>query len=139
MFLYDFLQLEIPFEEVRSRLLAGGADGLGGALPGDPTYDGEVIELDRPLEQDDVLALPFRWLSSGAPRLFPAVDGHLEVSRLGPSGTHVSLLANYTPPGGYFGRLADRMGLHHLVEGRARVFLRRIAEGLAGTGERVAA
>ncbi len=154
MFVYDFLQLEAPFEEVRPRLLEDG-DRL--AVLGRAAYvDGEAtvaslatdplpvdrlvtVEFDRPVEEESVVVVPFRWRAIGQPRLFPAVEGHLELSRLGPLHTHVSLLANYSPPGGYFGRLADRMGLHHLVEAGVRTFLRRFAEGLAGSGEPVAA
>lgn len=155
MFVYDFLQLEAPFEQVRPRILEGGGERL--AVIARAAYDdGEAtvaslgldpvpvdkrvsVQFDRPVEQDDVVVVPFRWRAIGQPRLFPAVDGHLELSRLGPSHTHVSLLANYTPPGGYFGRLADRMGLHHLVEAGVRTFLHRFAEGLTRPGEQVAA
>lgn len=33
----------------------------------------------------------------------------------------------------YFGRLADRMGLHHLAEADLRSFLQRVVEGLVAT------
>jgi hypothetical protein len=155
MFVYDFLQLATPFEDVTPRLLEGGGERLAvlgraayddgeatvasfgpDALPGDRLV---TVEFGRPVGEANVVVVPFRWRAMGQPWLFPAVDGHLELSRLGSAHTHVSLLANYTPPGGYFGRLADRMGLHHLVEAGVRTFLRRFAEGLTGPGEPVAA
>jgi hypothetical protein len=136
MFVYDFLQLEVPFEAVRDRLLHVGA-----------TYDDDVapdggrvrLEVERAVEKDGMVAIPFRWRTQVPSPLFSSVDGHLEVSRLGATRTHVSLLGNYEPPGGYFGRRADRMGLHHLAEASLRAFLGRVAERLAGTAGTVAA
>lgn len=156
MFVYDFVQLDTPFDEVKQRLLHGGGAWLGplatAAYHGGeatalalgleaeplPVQKHVVVELDSAVESDGVVVLPIRWRATGPSRLFPALDGHLEVSRLGPGRTHVSLLGNYEPPGGYFGRLADRMGLHHLAEAGVRSFLRRVAERLDETGQRLA-
>lgn len=150
MFVYDFVQLELPFEDVKQRLLLGEAQWLaplataayhkGEATVVSLGLDGRSapfeknvrIMVDEPLEQNDVIVVPIRWRATGPSHLFPAMDGHLEASRLGGSGTHVSLLGNYEPPGRGFGRLVDRMGLHHVAEAGIRSFLHRVADVLVG-------
>ena len=138
MFVYDFLQLEAPIEEIRRHLMQDEAQQL--AVLGEAVSDdGESVSFGRTVDQDDVIVLPFQWRANGPVPAFPTVDGHFEVSSLGSGRTHISLLANYTPPGGYFGRLADRMGLHHLVEAGVRGFLRRFADGVSGAAAPIAA
>lgn len=130
MFIYDFVQLETPFEEVRDRLRAD--------LDPAPDMEHLTLVLDRAVEQEGMIAVPFIWRKPGPSPLFTALDGHLEVSRLGASRTHVSLLGNYRPSNGSFGHPAERMGLHHLAEAQLRVFLRRVADRLTGTGAALA-
>lgn len=134
MFVYDFVQLDTPFGEVRDRLLRRRLDGLGpsGTAAHDPRSPAGpvIVEFDRAVEQGGTIAIPFHWRPQGPSPLFTAVDGHLQVSRLGDSGTHVSLLGNYRPPGVHHGRRADRMQLHHLVEGESRALLGMVADRL---------
>lgn len=147
MFVYDFLQVETPFDEVREHF-ARGADWLAplaqsACREGQATVvalglrsrlgaiDKEVeIELDEPLLREDIVVVPVRWRATGAPLLFPAMDGQLEICRLG-RATHVSLLGNYTPPGGSLGRLVDRTVLHHVAEAGVRSFLGQLAREIS--------
>jgi len=97
-----------------------------------------TLELARAVEEEGMISIPFRWRSRGSSPLFTTLEGHLEISRFGASGTHVSLLGNYEPPTGYFDRRAVRMGLHHQAEARLRAFLRRVADHLVGPAESIA-
>lgn len=152
MFVYYFVQLDIPFEDVKRRLvdaqwmapLATAAYHEGEAiivslgLNGTPAAEKDVqVELDKPIERDDVVVVPIRWRDTGPSRLFPILDGHIEASRLG-SLTHVSILADYKSPGGYFGGLVDLMGIHHVAEAGVRSFLHRVADCLEGAEDNVA-
>jgi hypothetical protein len=148
MFVYDFIQLDVPFEEVRRRLVDGERPWLA-PLAAAAFHEGEAtvvslgldgaqipldkqvaVDLDAPLDQEDFVAIPIRWRATGPAGLFPALDGHLEASRMGDSRTHLSLQGRYEPPGGHLGRLLNRMAFHHVAEASVRSFLHRVADAL---------
>ena len=147
MLLYDFFQLDRPFEDVAG-LLADGESWLG-PLADEATADGRVLQvriglsdgpwgpgkqfvvkLGEPYERDGMIAIPMRWEATGPKGLFPLLTGDLEIVRLGPDCTHVGLQARYEPPLGSLGRLLDRNLLHHVAEASIRSFLRRLEAAL---------
>jgi hypothetical protein len=145
--LYDFFQLDRPFDEV-ARLLADGEAWLG-PLADRATADGRELQVriglsDGPwapgkqfrvrlgerYERDGMIGIPMRWEATGPKGLFPLLDGDLEIVRLGPDCTHVALQARYDPPLGSIGRLLDRNLLHHVAEASIRSFLRHLERAL---------
>ena len=152
MFIYDFVQVDMPFGAVRHHLLHGGDVWLSrlatAALRGEryPTAqinisagdDAHVskrvtIEVDAPYENDGLLRVPFRWRATGPSGLFPALDGDIELARLDHDRTHICVMGRYDPPLGAVGRILDRIVLHHFAEGTIRAFLISVAADLAGT------
>lgn len=105
MFLYDFIQIDRPFEEVRARLLearpewlrrlASQAEAEGGSHLVRVGLDGgargvskEVeLELGEPYQRETMAALPIWWRATGVPGLFPSLKGDLEIARLGSAPT----------------------------------------------------
>ena len=130
MLLYDFFQLDRPFDDV-APVLAGGESWLG-PLADEATADGRALQvriglsdgpwspgkqfrvtLGEPYERDGMIAVPMRWEATGPKGLFPLLTGDLEIVRLGPDCTHVALQARYDL-------------LHHVAESSIRSFLRRL-------------
>lgn len=158
MLVYDFIQLELPFEVAKTSLLDGASrwldplatqacsDGQGRLVEvGIVSRRAEVVKQVRvvvgsPHERGDFVTVPLQWQATGFPALFPSLDGELEIARLSLSNTHLGLMGRYEPPLGPVGRLLDEILCHHIVEGSVRMFLRGIAAALganeAGVGGR---
>ena len=151
MFIYDFIQVDVPFGVVRehlqhgagawlSRLASAACEGerypaerIGVRATGDiPITKDVVVEVDVPYENDGLVRVPFRWRATGPSGLFPALDGDIELARLDHDRTHICVMGRYDPPLGPVGRVLDRIVLHHFAEGTIRSFLLGVAEDLAG-------
>jgi hypothetical protein len=149
MFVYDFIQLALPFEVVSASLLDGAGRWLS-SLATQACAEGEGqlvdigiaserarilnklvrVELGEPYERDRLLTVPMSWRATGLPTLFPSLDADLEIARLSERRTHLSLMGRYQPPLGRIGRLLDQNLLHYVAEGSVRMFLRRVAAAL---------
>lgn len=88
------------------------------------------LHLGRPVVLQRVTSIPLLWEATGAPVLFPRLDGSIEVSPLGECFTRVTLFARYDPPFGRFGEVLDQLMLHHLAEHTVRAFLHQVAQHL---------
>ena len=119
-------QAEDDSATLLARIGAGWASGLLGrevriALGGwRPRADGMVVSI--------------RWEAAEGGRLFPVLDGDLELAPLGPEQCRVILAASYTPPFGPLGHVLDRALLHRLAESTARSFLVQLAAHLEHMG-----
>ncbi len=93
---------------------------------------GRRVELDlgEPLRGAGLTLRPVRWHAAASAGLFPELDGHIELAALGGSATHVGLSANYEPPLGLIGKLADRALLHRIAEVTVKDFIERVADRL---------
>lgn len=146
MFLRYYVELDLPFDEVERTLLSGPddwipgaveeADGHGQRLLADVGIEAagkEVtkrveVEIGEPRRLGSVTHLPISWKATGAARLFPRLDGDVEVAFLGLHRTQLSLSGWYDPPLGALGRVADRALLHRVAEATVKSFLDRAAE-----------
>jgi hypothetical protein len=151
MFIYDFIQVDVPFADVRDHLLHGGGAWLSqlatAACEGEqypaarisvrpaedlPVSKQVVVEIDEPYENDGLVRVPFRWRATGPSALFPTLEGDIELAHLGHCRTHICVMGRYNPPLGSIGRVLDRIVLHHFAEGTIRSFLKAVAEDLVG-------
>lgn len=148
-FVYDFLDVPLPFDAAATALLQAEPDWLasmvthgaeaGGELqlrlapPGSPlplpSKRGRV-DAETPYRRGDAWVLPFHWRPSGAAALFPQIEAELQVAPLGPSEVRLTFSGHYRPPLGEVGHLADTMLMHRVVERSVRVFLGSVARGL---------
>lgn len=155
VFLLDFIDVNRPLELLRTDFgddgrwlapLANEAQQDGTALLAriGPTWvpkrlGREVgIALGRWRARENSIAVPIRWEAIEAGRLFPILDGDLELAPLGPDRCRLILAASYIPPFGIppfgsFGRVLDRALLHRIADSTARAFLGRLAEHLEHT------
>ncbi len=115
-----------------------GLDGAGGdellarvgvRVVGVPVYKQVKLELGQPQLRIGAnrMLMPVSWRTSGGPPLFPVLEGHLEVEGAGPEQTTLSLKANYQPPLGRLGRIADRTVLRGLAQATVKDFVERLA------------
>lgn len=93
-----------------------------------------IVEIGAPNAIAGLMFLPIRWRSATEAGLFPTLDGVLELAALGSARTQLGLSANYTPPLGLVGKIADRALFHRIAEVTVKDFLERIGERLQRTG-----
>ncbi|MGH7764292.1 MAG: hypothetical protein ACREOM_07740 [Candidatus Dormibacteraceae bacterium] len=148
MFLRYYTVVDRPFQDVEESFLslaenwmpdlAQEADGHGSQLlaelgfqVGDRRVSRRIaLDLGEALRGAQLTIRPVRWRSATNAKLFPELDGHLEVAAMGAAATQVGLSANYEPPMGMVGKLADRTLLHRVAEVTVKDFVERVAARL---------
>jgi hypothetical protein len=149
MFVRYYVDLAMPFAEAESRLLDDpgrwlpqlleGAEERGNTLLADVGFGvGTERRIQKQVEMTISDAyrmpgksvLPIAWSASGTARLFPSLEGDLELAGLGERRTQLSLSARYDPPLGVVGRAIDRALLHRVAEATVKDFVDRIVEAM---------
>lgn len=148
MFLRYYTIIERPFQDAEGAflsspenwmpVLASEASGNGerllaelGFKVGDRRLKRQIeLELGEALRGATLTIRPVRWHAAANAGLFPELEGHLEVAALGAGATQLGLSANYRPPLGLVGKLADRTLLHRVAEVTVKDFLERVAARL---------
>ncbi|HEX9099936.1 MAG TPA: hypothetical protein VF956_10670 [Candidatus Dormibacteraeota bacterium] len=92
------------------------------------------VDIGAPTAAGEVMFLPIRWRAATEAGLFPTLEGVLEIAALGSARTQLGLSANYEPPMGLVGKIADRALFHRVAEVTVKDFLERIGERLERTG-----
>jgi hypothetical protein len=74
-----------------------------------------------------------RWLATGtAGRLFPALDGDLELYRADDTHTEIRLTGCYQPPFGRPGAVVDRLVMHRVAQATLDTFVHQLVELVTG-------
>ena len=148
MFVRYFVELSLPSDDVEKVLvqdpaswipgIAGRADERGTELLTEVGIGAEhlahasvALEFGALLKMPSKTLLPFRWTAVGGGGLLPALEGDIEVARLGANMTQLAVNAQYEPPFGALGRAIDRILMHRVAEATLKDFLDRISETLA--------
>lgn len=152
LFLRYYTVIDRPFEETEGAflssaenwmpVLASEANGKGARLlselgfkVGDRRVARQIeLKLGDALRGPALTVRPVRWHAAANVGLFPELDGHIEVAALGAGATQLGLSANYKPPLGLIGKLADRTLLHRVAEVTVKDFLERVAGRLREPG-----
>jgi hypothetical protein len=90
----------------------------------------EIISLERSPTKTVLL---IRWEAWHGAKLFPVLEGSLELTPTVDNGSRILLRGEYQPPGGAVGRAGDRAVLHHVAAMTARDFVERIASVLSAS------
>ena len=109
-------------EEIRARL------GLDGA----PVAKTVRLDVGVPYRGRQETTIPVTWEATGAPGLFPKMEGELVVAPVGPDVTQIALRGTYRPPLGAVGRAVDRALFHRIAETSIKRFVDRLAGALPG-------
>ena len=148
MFLKTFTELPVDFELVLAAVRQRPWDSLPGLaleaaersqrmlvevgleIRGHPVSRSAQLEVGDPVTTEHVVSLPLRLEFEEDERLLPSFVGSLDAAWLGDGRTHLALSAQYEPPFGRLGRLADRALLHRVAEAMAHDFLEKVAARL---------
>ena len=152
MFLRSYVVVARRFAEIEAEM-ATGAENWMPDMAKDPNRGGEKllselgfnlgkrrigrrikVEIGAPKTTVGLMFLPIRWRAATDAGLFPTLEGELEVAALGRARTQLGLSANYQPPLGLIGKIADRALFHRVAEVTVNEFLERIGERLERTG-----
>ncbi len=151
MFVRYYVDLAEPFAEVESRLLREPERWLPGLLVGAEDRGtrllaevGFVLGGERRVgkrvevrvgdahRMPGKTMLPITWTATGEQRLFPSLEGDLELAAVGEHRCQVSMSARYYPPLGTVGRILDRALFHRVAEATVKDFLDRVVEQING-------
>ena len=139
-----YVELPVHIDRIETRLMASPASWLP-TIAEDANAHGQrlltevgfgegarvtkrvLLEVGRPVRLPSKLVLPLHWRAEGTGKLFPVLDADLEVARLTPATTQLSVSARYVPPLGALGSRIDRALLHRIAEATMKDFLDQIA------------
>src|SRR5215217_1648041 len=117
MFVRYFVDLAAPFDVVESRLLDEPERWLPGLfedaedrgtrlltevgfhLGDDVRIDKQVeVRIGAPYRMPRKSLVPITWTADGGDRLFPSLEGDVELAAIGEHRTQLSISASYRPP-----------------------------------------
>lgn len=148
MFLRYYVVVGRRFDDVDKQFAAGAdswmpaliqkANGHGMKLLSELGLDIGKRQIKRQIELDigkarrtpGVTLVPIKWRAAADSSLFPALDGQIELAKLGLATTQLGISASYEPPFGAVGKIADRALMHRIAEVTVKDFLERIGERL---------
>jgi hypothetical protein len=146
MFLRYYIELGVPFDDAEASLLEGpdawvpgllrDAEDRGHALLAEVGFGVDTRRIDRevevalgtPYRSGSTTRVPITWRATNKERLFPQLEGDVEVAGLGPDRSQLSMDARYRPPLALVGRALDRALLHRVAEATIKDFVDRVAE-----------
>jgi hypothetical protein len=92
------------------------------------------VTVGDPRRETGVTLLPLHWRAASESGLFPTLEGQIEIANLGLATTQIGISANYDPPMGLIGNIADRALMHRVAEATVRDFMERIRDRLERPG-----
>lgn len=146
MFIYYFVQVDRPFEEVEPQVLRmlPGLRGWADAAyrEGEHLYarvgtrNGKIAKtvemtVGPPARGAAESWIPVEWEATGTPRLFPTMQADIVVAFVGPTLTQIALRGRYRVPLGRVGAAFDRTLLHRVAEAMVKSFVDRIASSVS--------
>ena len=148
VFLRSFVTVARPAAQVEVEIVAGAlkwlpdmakeANGDGERLLSELGFRFGSRRIARQIEVEIGAAragagltfMPIRWHAATEAGLFPTLEGELEIAPVGAARTQLGLSANYSPPLGFLGKVADRALFHRVAEVTVKDFLERIGKRL---------
>jgi hypothetical protein len=88
------------------------------------------VEVGQATAAAGIIIMPIHWHAASEAALFPTLDGVLEIAELGHTRTQLGISANYKPPLGLVGKIADRALFHRVAEVTVTDFLKRVGARL---------
>ncbi len=150
VFLYDVIEVNRSISAVWARLCDDGAwlaplaeratdrgDRLLKVGPGRGSLSSREVKIrvGRCSYRDGISYIPIRWEATRLSRLFPILDGTLELSLLEGERCCLAMKASYRPPLEGLGRVIDSALMHRVAAATVRSFLREVAQSFETQGE----
>lgn len=122
---------------VAAREAAGDHSGVGFKLGPASIRKRVRLEVGPPAPVGQWTRLPVAWRASPGERLFPILDGYLEIGPLTPQESKLFMKANYQPPLGRLGQAIDEVAMHRVARATVKDFVdsvvARLVESTAAT------
>ncbi len=107
-----------------------GKTAIGLRVAGISVHKRVIVELGEPETKGDWTAVPITWKATFPEKLFPVLDGRLELTPVDRNTTRLTLSGMYEPPLGRVGELVDDAVMHAVAEATVREVSESIARQL---------
>lgn len=106
---------------------------VGPRIAGLPIRKRVTVESGEPVTIGDWTGMPLTWKASFPERLFPVMEGKVELAPVDGLTTRLTVSGMYEPPLGRVGRQLDEAVMHRVAEATVKELAESIAERLEGS------
>jgi len=136
MHVHHSVYIQRPVQEVSSALLDSPLKllprSVGLRVAGIPVRKRIHLLVGEPESTATWAAIPIWWQPTFGKKLFPVMNGKLEVSPVAKEETRLTVSGMYEPPLGRLGQELDAALMHRVAEGTVRELAETIAKKLGG-------
>ena len=136
MHVHHSVHIQRPVQDVSSELLASPSKwfprSVGMHVAGIPVRKRVQLLIGEPEQTSTWAAIPIWWQPTFGRKLFPVMNGRLEVAPSGKSETRLTVSGMYEPPLGRIGQELDTALMHRVAEGTVKELAETIAKKLGG-------
>ena len=129
------VHIQRPVKDVSAALLDSPSKlfpkSVGVHVAGVPVRKRVSIAFGDPVKTSTWAVIPISWKATSIQKLFPAMNGKLEVAPSSREETRLTVSGMYEPPLGRLGEQLDEALMHHVAEGTVRELAEAIAAKLA--------
>jgi hypothetical protein len=104
-----------------------GSSDVGLRLAGISVHKRVQVELGEPERRGDWTNVPITWKATFPEKLFPVLDGRLQLTPVEKDLTRLTLSGMYEPPLGRLGALIDEAVMHSVADATVRELAESIA------------
>lgn len=141
MFIQHSVNIHHPIQAVSAALVAGAPkwfprlrgsslSTIGPRIAGVPVRKRVAVELGEPVSADTWTAFPIKWKATFPKQLFPTMVGKIELARVDPEVTKLTVSGTYEPPIGRLGKQLDDSVMRTVAEATIKELSESIAKRL---------
>jgi hypothetical protein len=104
---------------------------VGLHIAGLPVRKNVEVDIGKPVKTASWAEVPISWKATGSERLFPVMNGKIEIAPVGKDETRLTVSGMYEAPLGKLGEQLDQAMMHTIAEGTVRELAESIAKKLS--------
>jgi hypothetical protein len=112
------------------KLSGKGVSKVGVHIAGVPVRKRVVVELGEPVKTTTWAVIPVTWKATFPQKLFPVMEGKIELSPVEKGVTRLTVSGMYEPPLGRLGEGLDEALMHNVAEATVKELAEAIARRL---------
>lgn len=144
MFIQHSVHIEHPVKACTDALIGGprkwfprlggkNVSAVGVHIAGVPVRKRVVVELGTPVKTSTWTVIPLTWKATFPEKLFPTLDGKIELAPVDKGVTRLTVSGMYKPPLGRLGEQIDDALMHNVAEATVKELAESIAKRLERT------